>query len=494
MTEHAEHTVTLAARTAASAWASDMDGLADAVDELESPFGRRRFTLSDDAARAIRPGAIPADRLVRHAAAAGASRLLRAFTRFPGDLADLTLLRDPQAWAVAAGLEAFADQLALSGPASAEVARIIEGSGSLFPGVLVEELRSRHIRPLPVDADTVEWVAARSIGEVRVAGADPLLATPTGQLHAVDLADGRPANLRIRRPGIARALRADARFSASLATALGRIVPDSAGLGMGPIGFVELITRCGIEATDLRFEVLNLVELGLVLEESGHDALVVPRPTPAHLSERAIATERVLGVPLAQFGGTLADPAATVAALTAITLESALVHGVFWADPSPDHLLVLPGGRLAMGGVGACGHFTHNLRRAGITFLRSVLSGDAAGQVEAMRIAGAAPPGLDADRLIAQLEESDALDVSAIMFGGEEGLLGALSETVGIMLTYDIKPPVEVAMLLRTVFALGELVERVNPEGGGLMTALMGLLPRLPELLAEAEEAEVEEA
>jgi hypothetical protein len=318
--EHEDHSITLAVRAAASPWASAEDGLAEAVDELESPFGRKRFTLSDEAVRASTPGVVPADRLVRHAAAAGTSRVLRTFTRL-GDLANLTPLRDPQGWAMSAGIEAFADQLALSGPASAEVARVIEGSGSLFPRVLVDELRSRHIRPLPVDAETIEWVAARSIGEVRLADTGPLLATPTSQLHAVDLADGRPANLRVRRPGIARQLRADARFSASLATALGRILPDSAGLGMGPIGFVELITRCGLEATDLRFEVLNLVELGLVLEEAGHEAILVPRPTPAHLSERAIVTERVLGVPLAQWGGELADPAGTVAALSAITLE-----------------------------------------------------------------------------------------------------------------------------------------------------------------------------
>ncbi|MEZ5135196.1 MAG: hypothetical protein R2699_09135 [Acidimicrobiales bacterium] len=58
-------------------------------------------------------------------------------------------------------------------------------------------------------------------------------------------------------------------------------------------------------------------------------------------------------------------------------MESALVHGVFWADPSPDrHLLVAPGGRLVLAGVGACGHFTHGMRRAGIVFLRSVLGGD----------------------------------------------------------------------------------------------------------------------
>ena len=43
---------------------------------------------------------------------------------------------------------------------------------------------------------------------------------------------------------------------------------------------------------------------------------------------------------------------------------------------------------------------------------------------------------------------------------------------------------------LRTVFALGELVDRLDPDGGaGLIAALMPLIPRLPEIINNAEAA-----
>ena len=208
---------------------------------------------------------------------------------------------------------------------------------------------------------------------------------------------------------------------------------------------------------------------------------------PGRVSARLVAFEHIQGVPLTQFDGTLADPAAAMAALATITLESALVHGTFWADPAPEHLIVAPGGQLVMVGVGAVGHFSPTLRRAGILFLRSVMSGDAAGQVEAMRVAGAIPEGTDLAPIIADLDANDALQVSKIIMRGEQGLLDALSATVRVLLTYNIKPPVEVVLLLRTVFALDLVSRSVMPEGGGLMAALLGLLPRLPELLSAAE-------
>jgi ubiquinone biosynthesis protein len=484
------HVSDLVDRAAGSAWVGEEPGLVEAIAEWDDDVGAARARLHEEASRVARPGVVPADRLVRHMAAAGMSRAIRTVTRLPNDLSTMAPLRDTQQWATQAGVEAFADQLVLSGPASHEVARIIIGSGRLFPSVLREELEHRTIQSPLIDSDTVAAIAQRYLEDVTLQGDAPVAALPVSQMHTARLAasadaDERPVHVRVRRPGISRELRADARFSASAATALSRVMPDAAG--MGPIGFVELVIRLGLESTDLRFEALNTVELAMILEDSGHDALHVAHPIPGKVTRRVAAFEHLDGVPLPFYEGTLADPAAAIAAISAITLESALVHGVFWADPSPEHLLVRPGGHLALVGVGTAGHFSPQLRRAGITFLRSVMSGDAAGQVEAMRIAGAAPDGLDTDRIIDDLEHADALQVSKILMGGEQALLDALAATVRVLLKYDIKPPVEVVLLLRTVFALDGLARRVMPEGGGLMAALLSLLPRLPELLNAAE-------
>lgn len=475
----------IADRARASAWVQAEPGLADAVSDWVDEVGAARARLSEEAARVARPGPIPPDRLVRHATAAGLSRAIRVVTRLPGDLQSMAPVRETQQWAMAAGVEAFADQLALSGPASHEAARIIVGSGNLFPSVLRSELERRTFESRLIDIDTVREIAERHLGDVDDVHDEAVAALPVSQVHTGRLRGGRYVLIRVRRPGIARDIRADARLSASGATAMNRMMPDAGG--MGPIGFVELVARYGLEASDMRFEALNVVELGLILDESGKTGLEVARPLPGFVSKRAIAFEHLGGVPLPQFAGEIGDPQAAMEALTAITLESALVHGTFWADPSEEHLLVLRGGRLALVGAGTVGHFSPQLRRAGICFLRSVMSGDAAGQVEAMRIAGAAPPDLDAGGLVADLEAADALEVSKIIFGGEQGLLDALSATVRVLLKHNIKPPVEVVLLLRTVFALDHLAHRIMPEGGGLMAALMGLLPRLPELLSEAE-------
>jgi hypothetical protein len=110
--------------------------------------------------------------------------------------------------------------------------------------------------------------------------------------------------------------------------------------------------------------------------------------------------------------------------------------------------------------------------------------------IDGMRIAGALTPDVDTDALLADLQASPLLDPSAILFGGQTALVDALNTTVSIMLAHKLQPPVEVILMLRTVFALGQLLPRLDPSGTtGLTAALMPLLPRLPDILAAAEDA-----
>ena len=170
-----------------------------------------------------------------------------------------------------------------------------------------------------------------------------------------------------------------------------------------------------------------------------------------------------------------------------ITLESALAEGLFWADPAPEHLLVAPDGSLVLAGVGTLGRFSPALRLAGVRTIKGVLTGDFEGMIEGMAIAGAITPDVDVTHLLADLGASDALNPMQILMGGQSGLLDALSTVVRLMLANKLEPPVEVILLLRTVFSLGRLVDIIDPGGPGLAGALMELMPRLPQLIADAE-------
>ncbi len=483
---------TLHDRAAQSAWVAASPGLAQHVDDLDDAIGADQRGLAARAVELAQPGRVDPSRVARHAMAAGLSRAVRLSTSLPGAVVSGQVLRDPQRWAQTSAVEAFVDQLALGGAASAEVARQIEGAGPLFPSALRTELARRHIRPLDVEPDIVQRVVDRAFGRtqpggaVRIVGEKPLTGTPVSSVYEAETDLGAKALVRVRRPRIARDLDSDSRLAAGAAAALSRVAPDTGG--MGPLGFVQLVMRMNLEATDLRFEALDLVELGLLAEELDLDGFVVARPVPDLVDARALVVEHLGGVPLHRHEGPVGDPAAAVRAVTALTLESALVRGVFWADPAPQHLLVLPDGRVAMVGVGALGRFTPELRLAGTRVIKAVLTGEHEVMIEGMRIAGALSPDVDIDALLVDLQGSPLLDPSAILFGGQSALADALTATVSIMLAHHLAPPVEVILMLRTVFALGQLLPHLDPGGDiGLTAALMPLLPRLPEILAAAE-------
>ncbi len=467
-----------------SQWVAGIPGLGAAVADWEAEMGEARSRLSDLAVAMARPGPVSATRTARHLTAAGISRAVRIGTRLPSDLRDLAPLRDPQAWARSTGVEAFVDQLALGGAATAELARQIVGAGRLFPGELVDELRGRPLGPAPVGRRVLEEIARRTFGDVVAVGDRPLTAVPVSQLHPARLADGRDIALRIRRPGVARELLADSRLFSSLISPLQQVLPQVGGLH--PSGVLQLTTRQGLEAIDLRFEALNAVELGLMAEEFGVDGLTVARPIPDHADERVLGSELIFGIPLSSERAR-PDPSGTLAAVAALTLEAALVHGVFWADPAPEHLLCRDDGSVVLVGCGTVGHLSPQLRHAGILFLKSVLSGDHEGQVLAMERAGAMPPDAEPERLMADLAAAESLQVSRILSGGEAGLLTGLNEAVRLLLEHRLRPPLDVVLLLRTVFAIGALADRLVPEGGGLMAALFPLFGRLPDLIARAE-------
>jgi ubiquinone biosynthesis protein len=493
MAEAGQRPRTLGERVAASVWGRADPVLPTAIAVLEARAGPSRAELGPRAIALAQPGPVDPVRLARHATAAGISRALR-LPSLPGALLSGRVFEDPRGWMQAAAIEAFVDQLALGGAAAAEVARLIERSGALFPSALRDELARRDIRPLDVSAEVVQSIIDRALGAPEPLGAvhlvdeHPFTGTSISQLHLAHLDGDDRVAVRSRRPGVARDLHTDAKLGAVAAQALTLIAPDAAAVG--PVGFVQLLMRQHLEAIDLRYDALGLVELALVAEDSGVDALVVARPLAGYIDERALVTSDLDGTPMARHSGAIPDPLGALAALTTITLESALVHGVFWADPAPEHLVVLRDGRLGLVGVGCLGRFTPELRLAGVRVVKAVLTGDHEGMIEGMAIAGALTPDVDTAALLADLQSSNRLDPSQILFGGQRALLDALNAIVGIMLAHKLQPPVEVVLMLRTVFALGELVRSLDPDGGTALTAaLLPLIPRLPAIIAAAEAA-----
>lgn len=474
----ASHATDLTERAAASAWVAQEEGLAGAVGDWAGELDETQDSPAQRAARVARPGPLPPLRALRYVAALEVGALGWAARTVPGQ--GLRPLREPGTWAKQTVAGVLRNQLGLLGASGAEIARIIGASEGLLPDTVVQEIRRRPVEVQPFATALAERIARRALGD-RIGGLSerPLAATPLSQLHSARLDGDRRVLVRVRRPGASRTARSDARITATVVAPLEWLVP--ALREPHPLGFVELATRQALEELDLRREALNAAELAMALEELGTEGITVAHPVPGAASRRVLVLADLPGARSFASAANRLDPEQAVSAYVAATLEAALAFGVFHADLRPEHLVVLPDRTLAIVGCGTVGRFDLTTRRAAFAFLTAIFGGDHRGQVEAMRIAGAVPEGVDEDALVDDLAAAPSLAPMAMLSGGEGAITAALRDAVRILLQHRLRPPVEVVLFVRNVFAFREFLAAVAP-GMSPFAALMPLVQRLPDL------------
>lgn len=480
-----------------------MPGLAEEAVALHDMLGAGYGDRATAVATMSRPGPLSGARVLRHFAALQAAQLRWVVRDLTVDLAEeLTPLRDPAQWAQRAVVKVLRDQLAGLGPAGAEIARQLEATEGLVPSLVVEELRRRPLRAVAMPAREVEWAVRRGLGD-RVTSVAPeaIVRLPFTQLHratvashgvAGDSEDGNggagdsgtgdvEAMVRVRRPGARRDLSGDLGLASRVIAPLEQFVP--AVQAVRPGAFVELVARALLEATDLRHEALNAIEIGVVAEELSVAGIDVARPLPGLVSGGAVAFEPLTGTPFEK-GAAQLDPAVALNALVELTVASALTHGVFLAELASDHFVIRDNGSIGVVGFGTVGRFDIEQRRGLLKLLTALMSGDFGGQIDALRMLRAVSPHADVAGLERDLEASPKLQPMTLMMGGETSLLGGLKEAVDLSLRHGVYPPVEVALFVRNLYRLRTLGAML-PPGPGLMAALMPLVQRLPQIAAE---------
>jgi ubiquinone biosynthesis protein len=471
-------------RCAASDWVRGQPGLELAACQLAEQLDGRVEGASRRAEQIAAPGLGPIQRTLRQVTALQRAQLRTALGWLPSAAGRGTTSRGAEDLLKDGVADVLRHHLSLLGPPGAEVARILVSSGSLAPERLVRRLEDEPISWEPMSVCDVERVTDRALpGLVRGIEPAPVGATPVLQTHRCHLVDGSAALVRVRRPGSRRALLADARFSGTLAWAVEQIA--SGVRDAHPQGFVQLAVRQLLDELDLRNHAFNAIELGLAIESLGIEGVRVARPLPAGITRAAALFEHVDGESIGPDDEPPTDPTAVGSGLAAILVLTAVGRGVFHADAGPEHLMRGADSTIVLVGCPVLGRLTPELRRAGYAYLTSVLSGDHAAQVAAMGDAGAISDDTDIDALLADLTAGGSLDPMALLGSdGPEALLGGLRDAVAILLRHRLRPPLEVVLLVRGLFALQRVLPVAAP-GASLTGSLLPLLPRLPELAAD---------
>ena len=356
------------------------------------------------------------------------------------------------------------------GPAYIKLGQFIASAQGLLPDEWVHAFGWCRDQAPPLPEEVVRTVLHDELGDrfhaVSEFDPHPLASASIAQVHAARLQDGTEIVLKVRRPGLHDQLRADIETMALAAAAAERLHPAARTANL--TGFVELFAELVLQELDLRLEALNLVELGAAFEDAGIDYCTLPRPIPGLVTDGVLAMERLQGVAYdaaaATYGEQLDGDKLLQLAIRGV-LETTLIYGIFHGDLHAGNVLIDRGDAFALVDFGICGRLDATQRAALVRFMVAFARMDAAGQLDALELFGALPPGVDRDVLAAELQpELDAINPAGghTLTFDEVGV--ALSGILRILAAARFRLPKELVLFFKNLLYLTGFTASVAPE------------------------------
>lgn len=354
------------------------------------------------------------------------------------------------------------------GPAYIKLGQIISSGEGLFPPELVGQFRLLRDHVPAEGFAEVRAVVEEDLGrrlEDVFASFDPtpLAAASIAQVHAATLVTGEPVVVKVQRPTVAAAVRADlAAMSWIAPTLIGRIPVSSLA---NPPALIEVFAETIVEELDFRLEAGNMLDVAHVLAASNERSLVVPRPHPELVTRRVLVMERLEGFGWDDVEGMHRagiDTGAVVRALMIAFLEGATLFGVFHGDLHGGNLFVRGDGRVALLDYGITGRLDEPRRLA---FLRLLVGGtlnDAKIQLAALRDLGALPPDTDLDVVIEELGLiGPPVDPASLT---PEQMLGEVQDITRKLLEYGAKFPKVLMLFVKNLLFLDGALATLAPD------------------------------
>jgi hypothetical protein len=238
---------------------------------------------------------------------------------------------------------------ALAGRAPSARVGLARAAGLVDPDAVPAEIRKPVMRELeaaraaacePLDAKVVE----RALPPKAIDDFDPvpLAVRAAAQTHR-GIVGGEPVAIRLRRPGLERAVRNDLALLDAIAPLLGLALPRADATRL-----LRAAREQVLDELDFEHEASTHRRAARALR--GIDGLVVPRVHSELCSEELFVAALLEGAPLAD-GARPQDPEAAARALVEAHAHAAR-SGLALMDARPGHVLVLNDGRIGLLGVG----------------------------------------------------------------------------------------------------------------------------------------------
>jgi ubiquinone biosynthesis protein len=352
------------------------------------------------------------------------------------------------------------------GPTFVKLGQLLSTRPDLLPETYTTELAALRDDVRPFSFTQVEAILreeyGRPLSELFASIDETAVASASiSQVHRAVVRDGRIVALKVRRPEIAKLVRADLDIIKNLAQLVERSLPHLAVYR--PLSLAREFERTIKRELDFSIErrTMQRCRIQFADDPTAHIPLVVEElSTPS-----VIAMEFIEGVSVNDLAGIRrlhAEPAEVAVTGARILLRQIFEYGFFHADPHPGNLRVLEGGVIAPLDYGMFGQLDGKIRERIADLLAGLLVQDSDRVIRSLESLDIRGEKLDSrgfrrdvGELVASYSELtlDTIDLSLL-----------LRELVTVIRTHHLHIPPDLVLLIRSLVTIEGVGRNLDPH------------------------------
>ena len=352
------------------------------------------------------------------------------------------------------------------GPTFVKLGQILATRPDLVPLSLVHELKRLEDRVPPFPGDEavaeVEGELKKPIGDVfakfdRV----PFAAGSIAQVHRAVLKTGEKVVVKVRRPGLERAIRTDIDIMGRLAQMLEDNMPESRPYH--PKAVVSEYARSIVAEVDFTREAFNIQKFE---RNFGKDErFLVPQVHPELCSKKMLTVRFVEGIKVTDLPALRAaghDLPKIARHGVQYVLMQIFQHGFFHGDPHAGNLFVLPGDKLCLVDYGLMGSLDEDRLDELLGFMAGVVGKDVDKVIRTFRRMGVLTDDVDMRRL--RLDGLDLIERYADMPLGRVDIGKFFAELYEVLARHHIRVPPDLHLLGKALATSEGIARQLDPS------------------------------
>jgi ubiquinone biosynthesis protein len=290
---------------------------------------------------------------------------------------------------------------------------------------------------------------------------EPLAAASIGQVHRATLEDGRRVVVKVQRPGVAEQMALDIDIMERQSQSAGKRLSIARDLDVPGVAarFLDALRS----ELDYMREARNMEMFRDAFEEA--DNVTIPWVDWEHTTPRVLTMEELEGIP-----GTKADAMDEAGVDRKVLVERGVsayfkmifVIGAFHSDPHQGNLMAMPDGNVGFIDFGRVSHIGERDRDRAMDLVSALVDADEVRATEVLIETTRAGPRVD--RAALQQDVADLIDAYLASGTKSIGLDGVFERMFGMIQSYGLQMPDELAMLFITMGTLEGVANTLDPS------------------------------